>query len=158
MSSAFDVPADHLAIAADYAGRPLDWPVAPRFNPASRWYHRLAEHADHEVWLLTWLPGQGTDLHDHGGSAGAFYVVAGVLTEETPRHPTDGPPTLVSRTLTAGTGRRFGTQHIHRVTNHGPTPAISVHVYAPALRTMTRYRLGPNGLETIAVDRAGAQW
>ena len=25
-----------------------------------------AELADAEVWLLSWLPGQGTDLHDHG--------------------------------------------------------------------------------------------
>lgn len=157
MSVASDVRIDHLAIAIDYAGQPYDWPVAPRFNPASRWYYRLAEHADYEVWLLTWLPGQGTDLHDHGGSAGAFYVVSGVLTEDTVSGA-DAPPTVVSRTLRSGTGRRFGRHHIHRVTNQGPAPAVSVHVYGPALTTMTRYRLGPSGLETIAVDRAGAQW
>ena len=32
-------------------------------------------------WLLSWLPGQGTGLHDHGGSAGAFAVVRGTLHE-----------------------------------------------------------------------------
>src|ERR1700710_1877415 len=72
-----DVRLEHLAIAARYAAEPEQWPVAPRFNPVDRWYHRLAAADDHEVWLLTWLPGQGTDLHDHGGSAGAFHVLSG---------------------------------------------------------------------------------
>ena len=40
----------------------------------------------HEAWLLTWLPGQGTDWHDHGGSAGAFVVVQGALVEGTAVH------------------------------------------------------------------------
>src|SRR3712207_8332217 len=34
-----------------------------------------------QVWLLSWLPGQGTGLHDHGGSAGALAVVRGTLSE-----------------------------------------------------------------------------
>ena len=33
------------------------------------------------MWLLSWLPDQGTPLHDHGTSAGAFAVVDGTLTE-----------------------------------------------------------------------------
>jgi hypothetical protein len=63
---------DHVAIARDFAGRHDDWPLAPRFDPRQRWYHRLATTDQYEVWLLTWLPGQGTDLHDHGGCAGAL--------------------------------------------------------------------------------------
>jgi cysteine dioxygenase type I len=78
--TAVDVRLDHLAIAARYAAAPEQWPVAPRYNPVDRWYHRLAVADDHEVWLLTWLPGQGTDLHDHGGSTGAFLVFGGTLT------------------------------------------------------------------------------
>ena len=38
---------------------------------------------DYEAWLLTWLPGQSTGLHDHGGSAGAFTVLSGVVEEST---------------------------------------------------------------------------
>src|SRR2546423_6336547 len=60
-----------------YASRPL----RPQFDPHERWYTRLVAADDHEAWLLTWLPGQGTDLHDHGGSSGAFLVLAGELTE-----------------------------------------------------------------------------
>jgi predicted metal-dependent enzyme (double-stranded beta helix superfamily) len=154
--TAVDVRLDRLAIAHRYAAAPEQWPVAPRFNPADRWYHRLAVADDHEVWLLTWLPGQGTDLHDHGGSSGAFLVVGGTLTEET---VTAGePPRITSRELGEGAGRRFGPRHIHRVTNRSARPAISVHVYGPALTTMTRYRLSAAGLEIRTVEAAGEQW
>jgi predicted metal-dependent enzyme (double-stranded beta helix superfamily) len=155
--TAVDVRIDHLATAARYAADPDSWPVAPRFNPRERWYHRIAEHADHEVWLLTWLPGQGTDLHDHGGSAGAFHVVSGDLTEDTVVD-TFGAPRMTVRSLGEGIGRRFGPNHIHRITNRSDRPAISLHVYGPALSTMTRYRLGAGGLDVVTVEKAGVQW
>ena len=147
---------DHLAIATGYAAAPEQWAVAPRFNPVDRWYHRLAVADDHEVWLLTWLPGQGTEIHDHGGSAGAFQVVSGSLTEDTVI--AGAPPRIVARELGEGAGRRFGAQHIHRITNRTNRPAVSVHVYGPALNTMTRYRLSPTGLEVRVVETAGVQW
>ena len=147
---------DHLAIAAGYAAASEQWAVAPRFNPVDRWYHRLAVADDHEVWLLTWLPGQGTEIHDHGGSAGAFQVVSGSLTEDTVI--AGAPPRIVARELGEGAGRRFGSQHIHRITNRSNRPAVSVHVYGPALSTMTRYRLSPTGLEVRVVETAGVQW
>jgi hypothetical protein len=154
--TAVDTRLDHLAVATWWAADPDRWPVAPRFNPANRWYHRLAAEPDYEVWLLTWLPGQGTDLHDHGGSAGAFHVLSGTLTEDT---VTPGTPTrITARELGEGAGRRFGTRHIHRMTNRSRRPAISVHVYGPALATMTRYRIGAAGLDVVAVEKAGVQW
>jgi hypothetical protein len=39
--------------------------------------------------------------------------------------------------LPAGGGRRFGAHRVHGVANRGAVPAISIHVYAPALRSMT---------------------
>jgi predicted metal-dependent enzyme (double-stranded beta helix superfamily) len=152
---------DHLAIAARYAATPEQWALAPRFNPVDRWYHRLAEAPDHEVWLLTWLPGQGTEIHDHGGSAGAFQVVSGSLTEDTVIEDAavDGRrPRIIARELGEGAGRRFGPRHIHRITNRSGRPAVSVHVYGPALRSMTRYRIGAAGLEVRVVEQAGVQW
>ena len=156
--TAVDLRLDHLAIATHFAAAPEQWPVAPRFNPMNRWYHRLAVTDDYEVWLLTWLPGQGTDLHDHGGSAGAFHVFAGTLTEDTVTTPAGGPARVVGRELGEGAGRRFGSRHIHRITNRSSRPAVSIHVYGPALSTMTRYRLDADGLEVLRVEKAGVQW
>jgi hypothetical protein len=146
-----------VAAALRFAADPGSWPVPPRFEAGRRWYTRLATAGSDgvEVWGLTWLPGQATDLHDHGGSAGVFVVVTGALTEDSVR-PSDGRVSV--RRLSSGTVRSFGPHHIHRIVNAGPAPAVSVHAYAPALRTMTRYRLTGGGLHVASVDRAGADW
>jgi hypothetical protein len=143
-----------LDTARRWAADPASWPVVPRFDPAGRWYARLGATDDHEAWLLTWLPGQHTDLHDHGGSSGAFVVVSGVLTEETLTRRR----TLTARTLPAGAHRVFGSRHVHRVINAGPEPAVSLHVYAPVLRSMTRYLIDGDRLRVMTVERAGVAW
>ncbi|MBB5872453.1 mannose-6-phosphate isomerase-like protein (cupin superfamily) [Allocatelliglobosispora scoriae] len=159
MVTVADLRVDHLAIALQHA-RPETWPVPAQFTPERRWFHRISgpdgpgeDRAGFEVWLLTWLPGQHTELHDHGGSAGAFTVVAGSLTEETV-----GANGLHGVELGAGAGRRFGAHHVHRIRNNGDVPAISVHVYGPALRIMTRYDLEDGKLVPTGVDQAGVQW
>ena len=156
--TAVDVRIDHLAIATRYAAEPEQWPVAPRFRATERWYHRLAVEPDYEVWLLTWLPGQHTELHDHGGSAGAFHVFGGTLTEDTVAVDAAGAPRITARELGEGAGRRFGAQHIHRISNRSSVPAISLHVYGPALQTMTRYGITDGRLDVLTVEKAGVQW
>ncbi|MFC3385784.1 cysteine dioxygenase [Couchioplanes azureus] len=153
-----DIRLDHLAIAQRLAAEPHSWAVTPRFNAVDRWYHRLAAEPDYEVWLLTWLPGQGTDLHDHGGSAGAFHVFSGTLVEETVAVSPGGPLRATARELGTGAGRRFGSRHIHRITNRSDLPAVSIHAYGPALTTMTHYRISASGLDVVTVERAGSQW
>ncbi|RKN48626.1 cysteine dioxygenase [Micromonospora endolithica] len=143
---------DLLAVARRHTD-PASWPVPLCFDPAQRWYARLGADADHEVWALSWLPGQGTDLHDHGGSSGAFLVLAGALTEETV-----SGGRLRPHRLAAGTGRRFGARHVHVVTNRDAAPAVSVHVYRPALRRMTRYLLADGRLRAAEVAEAGTAW
>jgi hypothetical protein len=148
-----------VALARAYAEDPASWTVRPRFEPSRRWYARLAEASGHEAWLLTWMPGQETDLHDHGGSAGAFVVVRGALTEATVQPLANGRGhRRVPRGLAAGTVRAFGSNHIHHIRNEGPAPAISVHVYAPALHSMTRYRLAGRRLAVESVSSAGKDW
>ncbi|HEV7898476.1 MAG TPA: cysteine dioxygenase family protein [Planosporangium sp.] len=155
------------AIARHYAADPSSWPLAPRFDAASRWYARIGGDASHEAWLLTWLPGQSTDLHDHGGSAGAFVVVSGVLTEQVVRVAEAGPAVRVAEagpavprqvTLAGGAVRAFGPRHVHRIVNAGTGAAVSLHVYAPALREMTRYRIDDGVLSVAVVEKAGVDW
>lgn len=126
---------DHLAIARGYASQPNEWPVAPRFNPVRRWCSLLADHPDYQVWLLTWLPGQSIDLHEHRGS-GALYVLRGEIVEEA-AEPTDpGSPSLTAWSLTArcvgaGAGLHFVGPHQHRIGNRSTRPAVSLHVQEP---------------------------
>lgn len=142
------------------AYRPADWRHAVRFDAVRRAYTRipLRRESGYEAWLLTWLPGQGTGLHDHAGSAGAFAVVEGSLTEDTAEQDLDGRTTLRRRVLTEGDVRPFGRDHVHEVNNLGTLPAVSIHVYAPSLSAMTRYRLENDRLSTISRDRAGIDW
>jgi Cysteine dioxygenase type I len=147
-----------LATVQRYAARPDDWPLAPRFNPRHRWCSRIAKEPETEIWLLSWLPGQHTDLHDHGGSAGAFVVVSGMLSEVHVTVAQDGTSCFDAHTLPAGHGHSFGTEHIHRITNAGSRPAVSVHAYSPELQTMRRYRVDDGQLVLNAVDQAGDDW
>jgi mannose-6-phosphate isomerase-like protein (cupin superfamily) len=151
--------AELVALARTYAEDPAGWPIRPRFESSRRWYARLAEASGHEAWLLTWLPGQETDLHDHGGSAGAFVVVSGGLTEATVEPATNrNGYRRVRQSLAAGTVRAFGPNHIHQIRNVGPAPAISVHVYAPALHSMTKYRFVGRRIVVEAISSAGKDW
>jgi hypothetical protein len=138
---------------AHRAADPESWPVAVRFDPIDRWYARIAATVEQEVWLLTWLPGQETDLHDHGGSGGGFVVASGALTEET---VVGGQ--LRTAVLDVGNGRQFGARYVHRVGNRGDQPAVSVHVYRPELRRITRYRLEGGQLRVADVVEAGVAW
>ena len=147
-------------LAQDLASRTDVWAARVRFAHETRWSVRVAATPDYEAWLLTWLPGQSTGLHDHGGSAGAFVVVEGELEEATlaplRRHQ---PAVLVHRTLVIGRHRSFGPHHVHEVRCAGKVPAVSLHVYAPALASMRRFVLDDDGRAVIvARERAGVDW
>lgn len=113
------------ATALTLAARPESWRPLLEFRPDARWYRLLTDDGRLQVWLLSWLPGQGTDLHDHGDSSGAFAVAAGSLTERVV-----GPSREVTRELATGRARVFGPHYVHQVVNTGDVPAVSVHVSA----------------------------
>lgn len=140
------------------------WRGVVDFDPVTRYYARLLADRDHEAWLLTWLPGQGTPWHDHGGSAGSFVVLQGVLTEEVAGYRSAVDLDDVRRVtgpgirLAPGHQRTFGTRHLHRVTNAGSDPAVSLHVYAPKLTAMTNYRAVDGVLAADERAEAGVDW
>jgi predicted metal-dependent enzyme (double-stranded beta helix superfamily) len=147
-------------IAARLADQQSLWQPLIRYDPVSRYYARLASEPDFEAWLLTWVPGQGTEWHDHGGSAGAFITLQGTLTEVHATVGRDQPPKIdpESRSLIAGSLRPFGTKHIHKVTNLDLAPAVSLHVYAPALVEMNQYEVRGELLELVASQLVGVNW
>jgi predicted metal-dependent enzyme (double-stranded beta helix superfamily) len=140
----FAVPANTIAlpaapatvhpgrIAAEIARDRDRWTHLLRYDPDERFSALVESTGDVEVWLLSWLPGQHTDLHHHAGSAGAFTVVSGVLTEQVLRGATQ-----VEHPVIVGQTRVFGPGYVHQVRNVGVDPAISIHVYRPERRYST---------------------
>jgi hypothetical protein len=115
------------------------------------------ELADAQIWLLSWLPDQGTPLHDHGTSGGAFAVVRGTLTERVVGAGRNGTHESQLE-LTAGRIRHFGPHYVHQVTNVHAEPAVSVHVYTPGLAWMNTYRVEGTQLVRTGTERAGVDW
>jgi predicted metal-dependent enzyme (double-stranded beta helix superfamily) len=154
------VPINLPQLALRLADQQSLWRPLVDYDPTSRYYARLAAQPDYEAWLLTWVPGQGTEWHDHGGSAGAFVTLQGTLTELHATVSPDGPPRIdpTPRRLSAGALRPFGTRHVHRVTNHDLEPAVSLHVYAPALVEMNTYVADGDRLQLVASQLAGVNW
>lgn len=148
-------PARLGQIAGAMAAEPDRWSQFLRFDAERRWYRRLELADDHEVWLLTWLPGQGTGFHDHGHAAGAFAVARGRVSERTAAGPGHG---VRHRAVLAGGIISFGTPHVHDVINLSGDPAVSVHAYSPPLTAMRRYDLTPVGLVPVATQSAGQAW
>lgn len=110
------------------------------FDAAARWYRRIYRDPSVDVWLISWLPSQGTHLHDHGGSSGAFAVVSGQLTEAV-YLPAAGPGELREHVRGTGCTVGFGPQYVHDVRNLSDAPAVSVHAYSAPLTAMTYYDL-----------------
>lgn len=122
-----------LAYAADHA----TWAPLLRYDPNGRFASRVAVDGEDEIWLMSWLPGQHADIHDHGDTSGAFTVVHGELTETVLR--ADAVHTArATHAVCAGQTRAFGPGYVHQVRNNGPDPAASIHVYRYGPRTMHR--------------------
>lgn len=153
-------PAALHRLVREQSAREDLWHPHVGFNRQSRHAVRIAAATDYELWLLTWLPGQSTGLHDHGEAAGAFTVLAGEVVESTlvPSRAT-GTPSLVQRSLGVGRVRSFGPDHVHDVAHAGRGPAITLHAYAPVLTTMRRFTLDEAGRpRTVAVETRGVDW
>jgi rhodanese-related sulfurtransferase/predicted metal-dependent enzyme (double-stranded beta helix superfamily) len=137
-------PADLADVVSRLVSRPHQWMDRVRLLHDRRWYERLELHADYDVWLLSWLPGQGTGFHDHGGSSGAFAVAVGSLQEH---RPGEEPSTLQAHGV-----RAFGPRYVHDVRNESPAPAVSIHVYSPPLTDMNHYALDAGELRPLAAN------
>lgn len=113
------------------------WAPLVRYDPLSRWYHRLRTGPGYEVWLLSWLPGQSSGRHDHGASSGVLTVLAGELTEHVrSTGGRGGARAAAPRLLTPGAQRVFAPGYVHEAVNDSLEPAVSLHIYFPGLTEM----------------------
>jgi len=133
--------------ADDVLGGRCDHLVPPGGVPdTERWFTRIHGDDELDIWLISWVPGHATELHDHGGSLGALTVLSGSLNE----FRWDGRR-LRRRRLEAGDQAGFPLGWVHDVvwaprSIAGATPAtepiqptLSVHAYSPPLTAMSYY-------------------
>lgn len=115
----------------------------------NRWATRLVADDEVDIWLISWVEGKYTELHDHAGSLGALTVLAGALSE----YRWNGRE-LRRRTLTAGDQASFPLGWVHDVVRApaeaagitGPlNPTLSVHAYSPPLTAMSYYEVTGHG-------------
>lgn len=126
----------------ELANRADLWDPLLRYSAEERWFALLERTPTYDAWLLSWSPGQSTELHDHGGSSGAFHVLTGTLRETVV--PTGGPRDLFRQ---PGQTVSFGPRYVHDVAHPGTgAPAASLHVYSPPLTTMNYYAYDDSGL------------
>ncbi|RST11162.1 cupin domain-containing protein [Streptomyces sp. WAC05374] len=119
--------AEFAGLARSIAADRAQWAHLVDYDATTRWYHRLRTGPGYEVWLLSWVPGQGTGMHGHGDSSGVLTVLEGELTERTDKG---------ARLLNAGAQRVFAPGYAHDVVNDSLEPAVSLHVYYPGLTEM----------------------
>jgi hypothetical protein len=138
--------------AEDVLSGRYDRLVPPGGIPSDeRWFTRLHSDDELDVWLISWVPGEATELHDHSGSLGALTLLSGALHET--RWAGDR---LRRRRLTAGDQAAFPLGWVHDVTwapsadaRSGSvsapaavfTPTLSVHAYSPPLTAMSYYEV-----------------
>ncbi|MEU7378419.1 cysteine dioxygenase family protein [Streptomyces sp. NPDC042207] len=152
--------AEFVGLARSIAADRAQWAHLVRYDATTRWYHRLRTVPQalgsaragetpmgYEVWLLSWVPGQGSEPHDHGPSSGVLTVLDGELTERTAR---------ATRVLGAGAQRVFAPGYAHEVVNDTLEPAVSLHVYFPGLTEMPMHPRSSTGAAHSAARCAGA--
>jgi predicted metal-dependent enzyme (double-stranded beta helix superfamily) len=105
-----------------------------RFVPGDEYHRELVHTAPGlEVWLLSWLPGQITPIHDHGGVVTVTTVLSGTVFEERFERASDfevrSTPAWTSVRL-PGDIDPIDPVAIHRVRPVGS--AVTLHLYAPS--------------------------
>ena len=68
-------------------------------------------------------------------------------------NPASGGVALRTATIPTNRSVSFAERHVHDIVNMGAVPAISVHVYAPRLTSMTYYRMVEGVLEARSTVR-----
>jgi rhodanese-related sulfurtransferase/mannose-6-phosphate isomerase-like protein (cupin superfamily) len=147
-------PEELAAIVSNFAST-NGWIERVQLRSEQRWYERVHHGADHDIWLISWLPGQSTGFHDHGASAGALVVTSGILEE----HRAGQRP----RVIYPNKPLAFGPEYAHDVRNASIAPAISIHAYSPPLDEMNEFELDgselvPRRREPQEAQLANKEW
>jgi cysteine dioxygenase len=118
--------------------------LARRTRFRRRGYSRRVLHRNDacELVVCGWLPGQASQIHDHGGSFGAVRVLRGSLTETAFAWRGNLLRPVRRSRCEAGEVSIERPETIHRIENCSTEPAVTLHLYTPPIRSMTRMDVG----------------
>jgi predicted metal-dependent enzyme (double-stranded beta helix superfamily) len=123
------------------AERPDLWRPLVVVDRERRRYELLYEDDRIDIWVLSWMPGQGTGFHDHDISDVGVMCAQGELDEGLLAIGREIAPVR----LRAGVSRNGPGGYIHSVTHVSGEPAVSLHAYSPPLMVVGQYRADVDG-------------
>ena len=134
------------------------WQHLVRHAPDERHFVELYRDVHLDAWLICWLNAQETGFHDHDLSSGAVYVCEGTLAEDRLQLAGEGiRETVFPRP--AGSVFDFDAARVHRMRHVGGGPAVSIHLYSPALWRMGHYSFDDDGsLRRTSMTYADEMW
>ena len=135
-------------LAATVATRDDIWRPLSVADPGRRRYRLLYEDHRLDVWVLFWMPGQGTGFHDHDTSGVGIAIGQGMVVEKQMLLPT-GATRLELR---PGDVRRGGPGYIHSAAWGEGEPAVSIHAYSPLLLTVGQFRVDDDGVLRRSIE------
>jgi predicted metal-dependent enzyme (double-stranded beta helix superfamily) len=142
-------------LASTFAAHRDDWLTADMCRPDPEQgfgMYTLHEEDDHTlaVFVVSWLPGRGTPVHDHG----TWAVIAGLHGAERNemwRRTDDGRregrvdlARVGARSVAVGDVIVMPTGAIHSVHNDSPHDTVSLHVYGRHINHTERARFDPD--------------
>jgi uncharacterized NAD(P)/FAD-binding protein YdhS len=157
-----------LAGALEDARLTLD-DVQPFVHANPQNYNRatIVLRDQYELLVMTWLSGQSSVPHDHGGSICAMLTVRGEAVEGNYSVAPDGYVDLeYNNVFPAGSVTAGNDAAVHTVSNPGEELLVTVHIYSPPLRDFRRFtarpaitehpsQFDPNPMLTVAVVGGG---
>ncbi len=136
------------AIAQSVADHPDVWRPLLVVDHERRRYRLAFEDDRVDIWVLSWMPGQGTGFHDHDTSGVGLAMAQGMVVERQMLLP-EGATRLELR---PGDVRQGGAGYIHSVGWGEGSPAVSIHCYSPPLVRVGQYRVDEDGIMSRHIE------
>lgn len=135
-------------VAQRVADHPEIWGPLVVVDHERRRYRLAFEDDRIDIWVLSWMPGQGTGFHDHDTSGVGLAMAQGMVVERQMLLP-EGATRLELR---PGDVRQGGAGYIHSVAWGEGEPAVSIHCYSPPLVRVGQYRVDDQGVMSRHIE------
>jgi hypothetical protein len=135
-------------LASDIAADEEIWEPLTIVDPHRRRYRLLYEDDRIDVWVLSWMSGQGTGFHDHDLSGVGLACARGEVVEKQMVLPTGASAVR----MTPGVSRPGPPGYIHSVAHCEGTPAVTIHAYSPPLVRVGQYRVDDEGIMRRSIE------